>query len=323
MNEAPVSASWLALGTTAVVAVSDPPALEAARAATERVISAFDRACSRFRADSEIVAVGRGGGGPVRISSLLAEAVAAALRAAALTDGDVDPTLGGALCALGYDRDFAELGARGPARVRAARIPGWQVVRLDREASTLALPPGLTLDLGATAKALCADHCAAAAAAASGAGVLVSLGGDLAIAGPVPADGWRVRVTDDHRAGVQAPGQWITLREGGLATSSTEVRRWETEAGPAHHLLDPGTGAPVRSRWRTVSVCAASCLDANVASTAAIIRGERALPWLEELGLPSRLVARDGSVRHLAGWPPGGDDLAPAHAAPAAAGSIR
>jgi thiamine biosynthesis lipoprotein len=203
------------------------------------------------------------------------------------------------------------------------RIPGWQVVRLDHEASTLALPPGLTLDLGATAKALCADHCAAAAAAASGAGVLVSLGGDLAIAGEVPADGWRVRVTDDHRAGVQAPGQWISLREGGLATSSTEVRRWETEAGPAHHLLDPATGAPVRSSWRTVSVCAASCLDANVASTAAIIRGERALHWLEELGLPSRLVARDGTVRHLAGWPTEGDDLAPADAAPAAGGSIR
>ncbi len=322
MSAAPVSASWLALGTTALVAVTEPSGLERARTATERVLAAFDLACSRFRDDAEIVAVAREAGRPVAISPLLAEAVAAALRAAVLTDGDVDPTLGGALSALGYDRDFAQLDARGPARVRAVRIPGWRAVHVDREAGTLELPPGLSLDLGATAKALCADYAAAAAAAASGAGVLVSLGGDLAIAGSVPAAGWRVRVTDDHRAGVEAPGQWITLREGGLATSSTEVRRWETDAGPAHHLLDPATGQPIASAWRTASVCAATCLDANIASTAAIVRGERAVGWLEELGLPSRLVTRTGTVRHLAGWPPQDDDLEAASAL-ATAGTAR
>jgi thiamine biosynthesis lipoprotein len=56
-------------------------------------------------------------------------------------------------------------------------------------------------------------------------------------------------------------------------------------------------------------VTAASCLDANIASTAAIIRGARALRWLEPLGLPSRLVGVDGTVRHLGGWPSDGDDL--------------
>jgi thiamine biosynthesis lipoprotein len=131
----------------------------------------------------------------------------------------------------------------------------------------------------------------------------------VAIAGQSPSEGWRVRVTDDHRAGVEAPGQWITLRSGGLATSSTTVRRWHTDSGPAHHLLDPATGQPTSSLWRTVSVAAGSCLDANIASTAAIVRGERAAPWLESLGLPSRLVGVDGRARHLAGWPAEGDDL--------------
>jgi thiamine biosynthesis lipoprotein len=135
--------------------------------------------------------------------------------------------------------------------------------------------------------------------------VLVSLGGDIAIAGAPPDDGWRVRVTDDHRAGVAAPGQWITLRSGGLASSSTTARRW----GAFHHLLDPGTGLPTAGAWRTASVTAGSCLDANIASTAAIVRGTRAVQWLESLGLPSRLVGEDGSVRHLAGWPSEGDDL--------------
>jgi thiamine biosynthesis lipoprotein len=152
--------------------------------------------------------------------------------------------------------------------------------------------------------------------AAAGCGVLVSFGGDIALAGPSPADGWRVRVTDDHRAGVTAPGQWISLRSGGLATSSTAVRRWRTAAGSAHHLVDPSTGRSADSVWRTVSVAAGSCLDANIASTAAIIRGEPSAAWLEALGLPSRLVRTDGTVRHVAGWPSEGDDLPSSGAAP-------
>jgi thiamine biosynthesis lipoprotein len=73
--------------------------------------------------------------------------------------------------------------------------------------------------------------------------------------------------------------------------------------------VDPSTGRPAAGFWRTVSVTAATCLDANIASTAAVIRGEPALAWLRSLGLPSRLVGRDGSVRHVAGWPSDGDDL--------------
>src|SRR5947209_1054308 len=154
-----------------------------------------------------------------------------------------------------------------------------------------------------------AGHAAAAASASAGGPVVVWLGGDIAIAGTPPEHGWQVRVTDDHRSDVTAPGQWITLRTGALATSSTTVRRWETDGGSVHHLLDPTTGRPVSSPWRTVSVTAATCLDANIASTAAIIRGDRAPGWLERQRLPSRLVRGDGTVLHLAGWPAEGDDL--------------
>jgi thiamine biosynthesis lipoprotein len=246
------------------------------------------------------------------VSDLLFDAVTAALRAARLTDGDVDPTVGEALVALGYDRDFSEVasGVALAAPVQIASVPGWQVVIVDERERTVRVPRGVELDLGATAKALAADHAAEAARQATRAGVLVSLGGDLAVAGPVPEDGWRVRVTDDHRAGVDAPGQWIAVRSGGLATSSTAVRRWETDSGIVHHLIDPRSGKPVDGCWRTVSVCAGSCLDANIASTAAIVRGERAVEWLQSLGLPSRLVSVDGGVRHIAGWPSAGDDLA-------------
>jgi thiamine biosynthesis lipoprotein len=298
-------------GAVAVVAVTEPARLARARAAVEQVLDAFDRACSRFRDDSELSRLNVAGGQPMGASPLLLEAVGAALRAAEQTDGDVVPTVGEALIALGYDRDFAAVGATGPvpASVRIAPVPAWRTVHVDRDAGTIQLGRGVKLDLGATAKALAADHAATAAREAADCGVLVSLGGDLAIQGPAPEDAWQIRVTDDHRSDMTAPGQSITLAGGGLATSSTSVRRWQTGAGEVHHLIDPSTGLSASSRWRTVSVTAACCLDANVASTAAIIRGERAVAWLERMRLPSRLVGEDGFARHLAGWPADGDDL--------------
>jgi thiamine biosynthesis lipoprotein len=249
----------------------------------------------------------------VPVGPLLLEAVAAALRAASLTDGDVDPTVGEALIALGYARDFeAVLTPKAPS---FARVPGWRVVELDEAKRTIRVPRGVSLDLGATAKALGADLAAARAGKAAGCGVLVSLGGDISLAGEAPAGGWRVRVTDDHRAGVGVPGQWITLRSGGLASSSTAVRRW----GDLHHLVDPASGRPAAGPWRTATVAAASCLDANIASTAAIVRGHRAVGWLHALEMPSRLVSGDGRVMHVAGWPGEGEELAPARPAEAVA----
>jgi len=298
------------IGTTAVVAVSNREQLERAHSAVEETIAAFDQACSRFRDDSELGALNGAGGQAMNVSPLLLEAVAAALRGAQLTDGDVDPTVGQALIALGYDRDFDEVVAR-PPRVRFASVPGWRTIELDAATSTVRIPSGVTLDLGATAKALAADHAAAAAHAACGCGVLVSLGGDMAFAGEAPAEhGWRVRVTDDHRSDATTPGQWITLKSGGLATSSITTRSWRSDEGATvHHLIDPATGQSVTSFWRTVSVAASSCLDANIASTAAIVRGEDAVGWLIEHKLPSRLVGTDGHARHVAGWPEDGDDL--------------
>jgi FAD:protein FMN transferase len=302
-----------AFGGVAVVAVADASALSRAVDAVSRTVSEFDRACSRFRSDSELSAVNAAGGSAVRVGPVLLDAVAAALRAARLTGGDVDPTVGEALIALGYDRDFDSLASGIGTVPRASRsiaaVPGWRTVLLDRERSTVRVAPGVSLDLGATAKALAADRAADLAHSEVGCGVLVSFSGDIATAGPAPADGWRVRVTDDHRADVNAPGQWISLPSGGLATSSTFVRRWPTASGEAHHLIDPSTGRPADSVWRTASVTARSCLDANIASTAAILRGAEAAGWLQELGLPSRLVGVDGTVRHVAGWPSEGDDL--------------
>jgi thiamine biosynthesis lipoprotein len=309
------SARFEALGSVAVVAVTDAAALADGRAAVQDTVSAFDHACSRFRDDSELTAVNAAAGEPIAAGPLLLEAVRAALRAAQLTEGDVDPTVGEALIALGYDRDFASLAAAinrhstaaaSSGTITVMSAPGWRGVELDPSAGTIRVPRGVKLDLGATAKALAADHAAVGASRLTGCGVLVGLGGDISLAGAAPPAGWPIRVTDDHRSGADVPGQWITLRSGGLATSSTTMRRW----GSSHHLLDPRTGQSVDSVWRTVSVAAGCCLDANIASTAAIIRSERAVEWLESLRLPARLVSVEGMARHVGDWPKEGDDLA-------------
>jgi thiamine biosynthesis lipoprotein len=237
---------------------------------------------------------------------LLAEAIAVALRAARLTDGDVDPTVGAAMSAVGYDRDFDRIPRIGPPLAVTTRtVPGWHEVHL--EGRSLTMPEGVELDLGATAKAWAADRSAARISARLGCGVLVSLGGDIAVAGPqTPAGGWRVRVQDvtgspgDPPAG---PYALIAIRAGGLATSSTAARRWQRGGDVLHHILDPRTGRPADPVWRTVSVAADSCADANAASTAAVIRGRAALGWLAKLGLPSRLVDATGVVFTVAGWP--------------------
>jgi thiamine biosynthesis lipoprotein len=293
--------SWRALGTTAELLVTDPGALVAARRAVEAELAEIDRACSRFRDDSELTRLNLAGGKPVEVGPLLAEAIDVALRAARATGGLVDPTLGAAMDEIGYDRDFDEIAADGPAP-RALAAPGFGCVRLDPRRSTVQLPPGVRLDLGATAKAWAADRAAARAAAVTPElGVLLSLGGDLAMAGPGPDAGWPVGVADDHAA--ERASATVALAGGGLATSSTTVRAWRRDGRPVHHILDPATGLPAPVVWRTVSVAAATCVDANTAATAAIVRGEDAPEWLEGLGLPARLVSAGGEVATVAAWP--------------------
>ena len=302
---ADASASWRALGTLVQLVVTDPRCLAEARRVLTADLADVDVACSRFRADSEICALRTVKGRPARISPLLAEAIAVALRAARLTEGDVDPTVGAAMSAVGYDRDFEQIQPIGPSLALTVRtVPGWREVHL--EGQSLTMPAGVQLDLGATAKAWAADRSAARIASRLGCGVLVSLGGDIAVAGPAPEDGWRIRVQDvtgsptDPPAG---PYALIAIHDGGLATSSTTARRWQRGGDTLHHILDPRTGLPAEPVWRTVSVAAGTCADANAASTAAVIRGRRALGWLAQLSLPARLVDTTGVVFTVAGWP--------------------
>lgn len=296
-----------ALGTSARLAVWPADALRLAAAAVDHELARLDQAASRFRPDSELSRVHALAGQPVAVSAALAEAVRVALAAAAWTDGLVDPTVGAALIALGYDRDFIEVRARDGTggRDRAAPVsgvPGWRCIRLAGQ--HLQVPAGVLLDLGATAKGLGADRAAQAALAGSRAsGVLVSLGGDLTAAGDAPQRGWPVLVADGD-----GPRQIVRVARGSLATSSVKVRRWSQSGARLHHIVDPRTARPAMSPWRTVSVAAATCADANAAATAAIVSGAHAPGWLATRNIQARLVGQDGTVLRTGGWPSGHDE---------------
>ncbi|KQS58840.1 thiamine biosynthesis protein [Geodermatophilus sp. Leaf369] len=299
------TADWEAWTCRVRLAVTDPAALDEARELLVDDLATVDLACSRFRPDAELALLDGAQGRWVTVSPLLTEALQVAVRAARLTAGDVDPTVGGAMAELGYDRDLDRID---PGAVPGVVHPvaGWQTVELDVPGNRVRVPAGVRLDLGATAKAWTADRAAAEITRRTGAGVLVSIGGDVAVAGPAPEGGWRVRVSDvtgDPDGPAPAGSAVVTLTDGGLATSSTRARRWLHGGVEVHHLLDPRTGLPARSAWRTVSVAAGSCVDANTVSTACVVRGHRALPWLRELGVPARLVTEDGDVLTAGGWP--------------------
>lgn len=317
-------ADWPALGTTAQVIVADPRFLGAATVAVGDSLRRIDLAASRFRPDSELSELNRRAGEWVAISPLLAQALRISLDAAAWTEGAIDPTVGAALIDLGYDRTFTLVPPVGPEiELRARDIRGWRNVELDDESSAGArarVPEGTMLDLGATAKALAADLAACAAADACGASVLVNLGGDIAVAGASPTGGWPIAIADvadidaevDVEVDVDVTGETaerdaddvVTIRAGGLATSSVSARRWQRGGSVIHHLIDPSRGLPATTPWRTVSVAARTCAMANAASTAAVIMGARAPQWLADRGLPARLVGHGGGVVYVGGWPP-------------------
>ena len=302
------SADWRALGTGVRLVVHRGD-IAAARVAVEAVLDRVDRAYSRFRPDSELMRLAARPGDWQPVGELLGDAVAAALRAAELTEGAVDPTVGRAMRAIGYDADFAAIRTPGaPIELRLEPIPGWRAVELATDRRSVRVRPGVELDLGSVGKGLAADLAARAAldvvgAAGADGGVLVSLGGDLTVLGAPPPGGWRILLAEDSEASPDGDGDVVAITAGAIATSSTTVRRWTRGDVTYHHLVDPRTGGPVVSPWRTATVAAGTCVDANTAATAAIVLGDGAPAWLERIGLPARLVATDGSIRTVGSWP--------------------
>jgi thiamine biosynthesis lipoprotein len=248
--------------------------------AIEELFAERERRFSRFVDGSELNEVNARAGRVVRVSREFAEMVALALVAAQETDGLVDPTLGSAVEAAGYDRDFALLHDDGPPLAAERGCP--RSVRL--VGRQLRVPAGVRLDLNGVVKGRTVDD---ALALFDGDG-FVSAGGDLAARGGVD-----VALPD---------GDAVRLVRGGLATSGTDRRRWTKGGRVEHHLIDPRTGSPSTSPWKQVTVCAATCTGADVAAKAAFLLGDDGPAWLDAVGLAGRFVAAGGACVSSRGW---------------------
>jgi thiamine biosynthesis lipoprotein len=275
-------ASFQAMGCEVVVAAASPRELERVRGLFEERDAVF----SRFRADSELERVNAAAGSATLVSPLFAHAVETALWAARVSDGLVDPTLGAAIVAAGYERDFAALapdprplGPPAPARPDAIRLYG----------RVLSLRRGVRLDLNGVVKAAAVDDALDLLDRPG----FVSAGGDLATRGDVD---------------VAVPGgEVVRLVSGGLATSGRSRRRWLRGGEEQHHLIDPLTGRPAVTPWEEVTVCGSSCLAADVAAKAAYLLGDDGPEWLDERGLPGRFVRADGPAHENRSWRAGLD----------------
>lgn len=309
----PTETRFAAIGTTNHILVTDPVVLIEATAIAKDHLAQLDAAVSRFRDDSEVSALARRAAfGPAWCfaSATFADYLRDALHAARITDGLVDPTIGAAVVASGYDADLDVVRARPampfptmPFPTMASHtmpgIPGWQRVRVD-DTNRIEVPAGTLIDLGATAKAAAADRIARMLAQRLPGGFVVNLGGDIATSGQLPQGGWRIGVeaADGHVL------QVVTGSGQAFATSSTQKRTWTTGAATTrHHIVDPRTGTTADTPWAQVTCAAATALEANAASTAAIILGTHAPAWLAGHGIPARLDGLDGSVTTTPGWP--------------------
>lgn len=301
----PRAARFRSLGTTVTVATVDPAQLGAAKEILEEELDALDRACSRFRADAEIWSVTRGRGRAIAVSPLLFAAIETACDVASLTGGAVDPTVGAAVTGLGYDRDFAAIEPdRATADYEPVAAKGWWTIDLDRLNSTVKVPDGVLIDLGSSAKAFVADRSAALIAEHCQTGALVSVGGDIAVAGEPPVAGWQISVAHDSAVAPTNGDSVVTIARGGVASSSTVVRTWRRGGRQLHHIVDPSTGDVASDRWALVTVAAPTCTQANALTTAAVVWGDDAVDRLRGYGHPARLVSSDGELVTLCGWPP-------------------
>ncbi|HVA52836.1 MAG TPA: FAD:protein FMN transferase [Acidimicrobiales bacterium] len=264
-------------------------------------LNEFDHACNRFKEDSEISRVNARAGETVAIGATLELALSAALVAREATQGLCDPSVLPALLALGYDVDYDELKGRDDISLAdPVKGTGASAFDLDRREHTVTLASGCQLDLGASAKALVADLVANDVMATGG--VVVEVGGDVAVRGRGPQGLWAIGLSDSLERNGREPR--VAIGDGGIATSSTSTRTWRASGQLVNHIVDPRTGSFAAGPYATATVSASSCVLANAFATASLLWGEDAAYHVAQAGWSGRFVRHDGDVEFVGGWPP-------------------
>ena len=335
-----VTRSFQAMGCQMHLTVASTDLERATRALDmgQQVIAEVEARLSRFRPDSELCRLNAAGGGWQTVSPVLGTVLTLALRAARRTRGLCSPTVLSALEAAGYDRDFdtvrtrawsavpatgsPDLTPRTPGAVTAIRTAGaprqvaarrlrvagsptrtgqaWRAIRTEAYGTRVRLPAGVRVDLAGVAKGWTADR--VADLLAQTAPCLVDAGGDLSVRGSLPGhDGWPLAIASPFTP--DADLALVMVRDGGVATSGTDVRRWSLDGRQQHHLIDPRTGQPARTDALTVSVIAPSTAEADMHAKSALVLGVHGgLTYLQRQRLAGLIVHQDGRLFTTPRW---------------------
>ncbi|MBK8047480.1 MAG: FAD:protein FMN transferase [Anaerolineales bacterium] len=278
---------------------------ETALAAAARFFAETEATLSRFRPESELMRLNRAAGRPFTASPVLYNLVESALEWRRRTEGIFDPTVLNALIAAGYDRPFDAIHAANGDALPAVTSPAvtshvapaseWSV---DLNAINLLpnrqilLAAGVGLDLGGIAKGWTIQQ------AANRLGMwgpcLVNAGGDVACTGSPPGEPWVVTMPDPRADDLDLAV--LALQNETVATSSRTIRRWQHNGKPAHHLIDPRTGAPAETAVLSVTVVSPRLPDGEIhAKTALILGAEAGIAYLERVtGIAAMVVTDDG-----------------------------
>lgn len=241
----------------------------------------IERKYSRYREDSVTAALNRSNGLPVPIDAETHGLLQFAAHCHALSDGAFDITSGVLRRAWRFDG----AGSMPSAALVDALLARVGFGRLQLTDDSLAMPAGMELDFGGIGKEYAVDRALALVAEAGDGPVLVSFGGDLAASRPPPGGPWQVGV---ERPGVHGEARLLLdFERGGLATSGDTHRHFEHAGVRYGHILDMRTGWPVRDAPRSVTVAAASCVEAGLLSTLAMLQGGQAQRFLDAQGVTS------------------------------------
>ena len=200
----------------------------------------------------------------------------------------------------GYDRSFELIPPDAPPGASSLH-GGWEQIVVDRAASTIELPEGVGFDPGGIGKGLAADLLAVELLADGAAGACVNIGGDLTVVGEAPGGGsWAIGVEHPLR---REPAALIALQHGAVATSMRTKRALGPAAEGRHHLIDPVTGKPARTRVASVSAIASAGWHAEVLAKAAFVSGvAEGLALLESVGADGLIVDNSGAIRRTRGF---------------------
>jgi FAD:protein FMN transferase len=305
---------WHAFGTTVSVAVTDSEHLTGVRAACDDVLGALYATLSPHE-ESDLVRANRAAGAWVPVDPLLVRLLTAAGRVGTVTSGLIPESDGWARTGIdtegaiqvrpGHELDLSPLAKAFAADLVVGVVP-------DRTGASLIVSVGNHIAVGRPAGAEphrwqvgvserpLSEQEAQRARVTGGATDRAGLRRQAALRrADRAADPGRARLGDLDRPNSEIVG----LESGALATSSASTPRRRLRTTSDYQLLSPGKGSALDPLWHTASVCAPACVDACGASLAAIALGEQAPAWLWEHDLPARLVAADGRVLRLSGWP--------------------